>query len=55
MVTLLMLPIVVVMLRFSVEAHGYHAGDVFRMLTIIMLALVAVCIYQYIQTLSSKG
>ncbi len=55
MVTLVMLALVVVMLRFSVVAGSYHAGDVFRMLTLIMLALVAICVYQYIQLLSLKG
>lgn len=55
MVTAVILFLVVVLLRLSVVAEGNHAGDVFKMLTIIMLALVAVCIYQYVQSLSSNS
>lgn len=45
-----MLVIVVVLLRFTVLAEGSRAADVYKMLAIVILALVAVCIYQLIRS-----
>lgn len=50
-----MLVLVVFMLRMSVQAHGSRAENVFMLLSIIMLALVAVCVHQYIQLISHKA
>jgi hypothetical protein len=55
MVLAVMLVLVVFLLRRSVQAHGSRAENVFMLLSIIMLALVAICVYQYIQSISHKG
>jgi hypothetical protein len=54
LVLAVLLVLIVVFLRLLVEAKDGHGADVFRMFTLIMLGLVAVCVYEFVR-LSRTG
>ena len=49
MVLAVLLVLVVVFLRLLVETKNGQGADVFRMFTLILLGLAAVCVYEFVK------
>jgi hypothetical protein len=54
MVLAVMLFLVVIFLRLLVQAKDSHGADIFRMFTLIMLGLSAVCVYEFVRLSSTS-
>jgi hypothetical protein len=49
-----LLVLIVVFLRIVVATKDSHGADVFRIFTLIMLGLVAVCVYAFVRLSSTS-
>jgi protein-S-isoprenylcysteine O-methyltransferase Ste14 len=54
MVLAVLLFLVVIFLRLLVQAKDSHGADIFRMFTLILLGVVAVCVYEFVQLSSTN-
>jgi hypothetical protein len=51
-ITAALLVIVVILLRYTVLSEDGQTAGMFKMLTVITLALVSFCVYRYVKLLS---